>query len=197
MPSSVATWNANLLVSHQEYLAKLELIGKRLQTHLRTLKWPPTTHFEAEGVRYALPLQCQEQLLPMLLEEKQEYLASFFDGDGCAAAQVLTSSSHALLRSNSEINKGNQHGPEMFLRLGPRVVGVLSAALMETEEALQASALDALELGLRTSELSALGVSALVPQLQECQSSDDVVLHKARLLLKTFPALGAASVTPM
>ncbi|CAJ1349228.1 unnamed protein product [Effrenium voratum] len=85
LPSSVATWNANLLVSHQEYLAKLELIGKRLQTHLRTLKWPPTTHFEAEGVRYALPLRCQEQLLPMLLEEKQEYLAGFFDGDGCVS----------------------------------------------------------------------------------------------------------------
>ena len=85
LPSSVATWNADLGLPHQEYLTKLALLGKRLETHLRALKRPPITHFEVESVRYALPLRWQEEPSTELLDARVEYLAGFFDGDGCVS----------------------------------------------------------------------------------------------------------------
>lgn len=57
---------------------------KRLQN---TLELPPLSEFEAFGQKYPLPLKaCQPEMAEVPVERLQ-YLAGFFDGDGCVTSR--------------------------------------------------------------------------------------------------------------
>ena len=57
---------------------------KRLQS---SLLWPPLSEFEAFGKKYPLPLKaCQPEMAEVPVERLQ-YLAGFFDGDGCVTSR--------------------------------------------------------------------------------------------------------------
>lgn len=100
LPSSSAQWHRDLKIDHDAYQMKLGVISKRLKQHLKQQKWPRLTHVEVDGWRLKLPIRF-EDLDPDLIAGfgpiDEEYLAGFFDGDGCVAAQ--THLSGTLLRT--------------------------------------------------------------------------------------------------
>ena len=56
---------------------------KRLQS---SLLWPPLSEFEAFGRKYPLPLKAHGPLILEVPVERLQYLAGFFDGDGCVTS---------------------------------------------------------------------------------------------------------------
>lgn len=59
---------------------------KRLQS---SLLWPPLSEFEAFGRKYLLPLKAHGPLISEVPVERLQYLAGFFDGDGCVSSHKL------------------------------------------------------------------------------------------------------------
>ena len=57
---------------------------KRLQS---SLLWPPLSEFEAFGHKHPLPLKTCGPLLSEVSVERLQYLAGFFDGDGCVTSR--------------------------------------------------------------------------------------------------------------
>ena len=78
---------ASLTASSGEALEEVERKNKSLRAILKTLSWPRVTWFFANGIRRNLPwsptrkLQTPLGLLPA--SNNLQYLAGFFDGDGC------------------------------------------------------------------------------------------------------------------
>ena len=73
------------------YLKKLVVISQRLKEYLRKLKWPKVKHLEVAGVNYKLPLSSAGAdmlaLRRTVPRADMDYLAGFFDGDGCVTVQ--------------------------------------------------------------------------------------------------------------
>ena len=59
---------------------------KRLQS---SLLWPPLSEFEAFGRKYPLPLKTCGPLISEVRAERLQYLAGFFDGDGCVSSDKM------------------------------------------------------------------------------------------------------------
>ena len=95
LPSSTGEWSSELRICHDEYRKKLQVIIERLKAHLDQQKWPKTTHMELAGRQYRLPVRFDDLDLHLVSEMAKgvgvEYLAGFFDGDGCVSAQTSLS----------------------------------------------------------------------------------------------------------
>ncbi|CAE8614860.1 unnamed protein product [Polarella glacialis] len=58
----------------------------RLRALMAKLRWPPVTHFVANGQFHSLPIRSSQPLPanpPKLSHEELAYFVGFFDGDGC------------------------------------------------------------------------------------------------------------------
>ena len=69
-------------------LQQLNRRFSRLRALQRRLVSPPITHFTASGIRFNLPLRTTPRACQQLPQHTLEYLAGFFDGDGCVFADV-------------------------------------------------------------------------------------------------------------
>eukprot|EP00440_Ansanella_granifera_P010443 gb/GFBE01011327.1/.p1 GENE.gb/GFBE01011327.1/~~gb/GFBE01011327.1/.p1 ORF type:complete len:413 (+),score=27.60 gb/GFBE01011327.1/:1-1239(+) len=87
-------------------LEQLQRRRARLQTLLKSLRWPVNTHFVAGGHQYALPcragkLQADPVTGKLGLRATDStgvlYMAGFFDGDGCVTTSATDLSSCTLL----------------------------------------------------------------------------------------------------
>ncbi|CAK9057768.1 unnamed protein product [Durusdinium trenchii] len=67
---------------HDLLLKLLKEERARLETYMRTLRWPRLTHFQAFGKTYKLPLRSRLASKSPTAAELA-YLGGFFDGDGC------------------------------------------------------------------------------------------------------------------
>ena len=85
LPSSSSSWTVESCMPHQEYLTKPEEISKRLERHMRTLRWPCAACFAVKGDTYALPFRWHVEPSAAEWKANAEYLAGFFDGDGCVS----------------------------------------------------------------------------------------------------------------
>ena len=89
LPASSAAWHGELQMDHDGYQRKLATIIKRLKEHLTLQKWPKLTHLELEGRQFKMPIKFKD-LGPDFVAKfdaiDDEYLAGFFDGDGCVSA---------------------------------------------------------------------------------------------------------------
>ena len=103
VPSTGDSWNLDVQTSHQRLLQKLEVICQRLKKHLDNQKWPRTTHLEAGTVLLKLPVS-REQLGASSVQIPKvsiDYLAGFFDGDGCVSS--LTNLSGCQLQVGQQL----------------------------------------------------------------------------------------------
>ena len=78
-----------------QYLEKLATISQRLKKYLGDLRWPRLRHLQVGGVCYQLPLSSRRvdmsSLLPNCPKADLQYLAGFFDGDGCVSVETKLS----------------------------------------------------------------------------------------------------------
>ena len=82
----LSCWTADVA----DTLPTLQLKNKQFRTILQTLRWPRLKHVEADGILYDLPVSHCDR--PPALSWSTEppslqYLAGFFDGDGCVSCQ--------------------------------------------------------------------------------------------------------------
>lgn len=108
LPSSTGEWSSELQICHDEYHKKLQVIIERLKAHLDQQKWPKTTHVELAGRQYRLPVRFDDLDLRLVSEMARgvsvEYLAGFFDGDGCVFVQTgLSGCCLQVVQSTSNI----------------------------------------------------------------------------------------------
>ena len=93
LPSTGDSWNLDVQTSHQRLLQKLEVICQRLKKHLDKQPWPRPTHLEVGNVSLKLPVS-RDQLgasSAQIPKVSIDYLAGFFDGDGCVHAHTQLS----------------------------------------------------------------------------------------------------------
>ena len=73
----------------QDPLLVVQSKNRRLRAFLQTLHWPRLKHFEANGKDFDLPIRCQREPVgasrPTPATPLLQYLAGFFDGDGCVS----------------------------------------------------------------------------------------------------------------
>ena len=69
-------------------LQQLNRRFSRLRALQRRLVLPPITQFTASGIRFSLPLRRTARACQQLPQHTLEYLAGFFDGDGCVFGDV-------------------------------------------------------------------------------------------------------------
>ena len=88
LPTSSAAWHGELQIDHDGYQRKLATIIKRLKDHLKLRKWPKLTHVEVEGRQFKMPIKFKDlgpDFVAKIGAIDDEYLAGFFDGDGCVS----------------------------------------------------------------------------------------------------------------
>eukprot|EP00930_Biecheleria_cincta_P005430 TRINITY_DN106359_c0_g1_i1.p1 TRINITY_DN106359_c0_g1~~TRINITY_DN106359_c0_g1_i1.p1 ORF type:complete len:428 (-),score=49.20 TRINITY_DN106359_c0_g1_i1:124-1407(-) len=78
----------------QHTLTSLQARCRRLKRLLDRLHWPVVSHFCSSGKHYELPVSASVEGMhsTALPQEKIDYLAGFFDGDGCVSALMRLSS---------------------------------------------------------------------------------------------------------
>ena len=80
---------ASCLASHGDSFDVVNQKNRHLRSRLASMPWTPLTSFEVAGQSYTLPWKSQQKFLdtdvrcPKNQHENPEYLAGFFDGDGC------------------------------------------------------------------------------------------------------------------
>ncbi|CAE7780662.1 AQR1 [Symbiodinium sp. CCMP2456] len=73
-------------------LQKIEAKNKDLRKLLKKFQWPRLKYFWASGRTYSLPLRAESrELSHRPANARLEYLAGFFDGDGCVSCQTCLS----------------------------------------------------------------------------------------------------------
>ncbi|CAE7322987.1 unnamed protein product [Symbiodinium natans] len=77
---------AHCLALADDTLQVLQQKNRQLRSKLATLRWPPLTSVRFNGQSFPLPLQSEQPDLSRLAAHELEYLAGFFDGDGCVYA---------------------------------------------------------------------------------------------------------------
>lgn len=70
-------------------LQQIERRIARLKAFQSRLQWPCTTSFEAFGRSYPLPLPASAPVANAAPLQRLQYLAGFFDGDGCVSSSGL------------------------------------------------------------------------------------------------------------
>ncbi|CAE7879004.1 AQR1, partial [Symbiodinium sp. KB8] len=81
----LATLSADPCDTLQEVQSKNEDLRKKL----KKTPWPRLTRFSADGRNYGLPLRAESrQLSQRPAKARLEYLAGFFDGDGCVSCKT-------------------------------------------------------------------------------------------------------------
>ena len=68
----------------------LQQKNSELRATLQRLQWPRLLRFHSGGETHELPVRSQSEasLVSAAAEERLQYLAGFFDGDGCVHAQI-------------------------------------------------------------------------------------------------------------
>ena len=86
-----------LCVSAGDSLREMQKKNYQLRSVLKTIRWPRLRRFEAKGKLYDLPLRSDRQgsstatLCTTRSEATLQYLAGFFDGDGCVSCDTNAS----------------------------------------------------------------------------------------------------------
>ena len=91
LPTSRAHWHGDLQIDHNGYQRKLAVVSRRLKEYLKQQRPPSLTHLEIEDRRFPLPIKFEDldsELVARLGAIDDEYLAGFFDGDGCISVET-------------------------------------------------------------------------------------------------------------
>ena len=81
---------SSCLVSHGDSLDVVNHKNRQLRSTLASMNWPRLTSIEVEGKEYILPWSFGKEFVDTAAQcftnkdQNMEYLAGFFDGDGCA-----------------------------------------------------------------------------------------------------------------
>ena len=86
-----------------------------LKSFQSRLLWPPLTQFEAFGQTYPLPYHSSKVATADVPKQSLEYLAGFFDGDGCVSATGP--------RRTPTLSMGQTHSSASVLLLFAKVFG--------------------------------------------------------------------------
>eukprot|EP00933_Yihiella_yeosuensis_P015680 TRINITY_DN13604_c0_g1_i1.p1 TRINITY_DN13604_c0_g1~~TRINITY_DN13604_c0_g1_i1.p1 ORF type:complete len:444 (-),score=63.18 TRINITY_DN13604_c0_g1_i1:24-1355(-) len=123
-----ATGSCQVAFANQE--KRLQRRCSRLQSLLRRTPWSPISHFSAFGKMWLLPKlkPDADDLRPLSSEVKLDYLAGFFDGDGCVT--TTTSKSSCMLAIGQSFDRAEalilfqqEFGGSIYLHSEGRGVG--------------------------------------------------------------------------